>query len=66
VLKNGSFFVIPASLMSNISAPRQNFKNLIGTLQDIKMKNLIAKFELCCFNTEGAFQVTDRQTHIKK
>jgi len=45
----------------DISASRQNYKNLIGILQNIKRKNLIAKFELCSFNTEGAFLVTDRQ-----
>jgi len=45
---------ILASLTSNISASRQNFKNLVGNLRDIKMRNLIAKFELCSFNTEGA------------
>jgi len=35
-----SFFVIFASLTSNISASRQNIKNLVGNLQDIKMSIL--------------------------
>jgi len=34
---------------------------MVGNLSDIKMRNLIAKFELCSFNTKGAFQVTDGQ-----
>jgi len=69
VLKNVLFSVIFASLRSNISAPRQNFKNLLGNLRDIKIRNLTAKCELCSFNTEGAFQMdghtnrwTDRRT----
>jgi len=46
-------FVIFLSLTPNISASRQNFKNLVNDLRDIKMRNLFAKFELCSFNTEG-------------
>jgi len=56
------FCYVFASLTSNISATRQNFKNLVGNIWDIKMRNFIAKFKLSSFNTEGAFQVTDRQT----
>jgi len=40
------FFDIFASLTSNISGSRQSFKNLVCNLQDIKMMNFIAKFEL--------------------
>jgi len=48
VLKNHFIFcpVILASLTSNISASKQNFKNLLGNLRDIKVMTLIAKFEL--------------------
>jgi len=51
---SNNFFVIFASSVSNISASRQNIKNLPGNLRDIQMRNLIAKFELCSFNTEVA------------
>jgi len=46
-----NIFVI--SLTSNISGSRQNFKNLVSSLRDIEIMNLIAKFELCSFNTQG-------------
>jgi len=46
----------------NISATGQNFKTLVSNLQDIEMRNLIVKFELCSFNAEGVFHMTDRQT----
>jgi len=39
------FHFLP-SLMSNISDSRQNIKNLVHNLGDIKMKNLISKFGL--------------------
>jgi len=44
-----------APLRSNISASRQNIGNLVGNSRDIKMRNLIAKFELYSFNTVVAF-----------
>jgi len=55
-----------SSLTSKISASRQTIKNLVGDLRDIKMRNLLPKFELCSFNTEVAFQVTDGRTDIEK
>jgi len=55
------FFAIFASMRSNISASRQN---LVSNIRDIKMRNLIAKLELCSFNTEVAFQVTDGHQKI--
>jgi len=56
------FHAFFAFLTSNISDYRLNFKNLVGNLRDIEMRNLIAKLEFCSFNTDGAFQATDECT----
>jgi len=38
---------------SNISAPRQNFKNLVVNFYCINMQSLFAKFQPSSFKTEG-------------
>jgi len=56
------FFVIFASLTSNISVSRQNIKNLVGNLFGKGSSYLYTKNLLSSFKTEGASQVTYRQT----
>jgi len=60
VLKNTFHFLLP--LTSNISASRQNFKNLVDNLLKKGSSYLHAKYLLSSFKTEGALKVADGRT----